>query len=171
MVKRNPELVGSLQTLLNQEYQLHEKLLALIELEKAAVTRADVEKVSALNQEREKLSEAAIAAKDRRLEFMARQPAGQELRLTNWIEKHCHPADQKALLPLARKLKTIIGRSQQNGREFNQLLNFALNMVNGTLSILWSATQSIFRSYGQDGAIKESYHPSDSRASTVLKQA
>ena len=171
MVKRNPELVRSLLALLADEYRLHERYLKLLQEEKTAVTKARIDLIGALNQEREKLSEAMVAAGERRLQFMAGRPEGQDLRLTAWIDKHCHPADSKVLLPQARKLRDIIAKSRSGGREHMLLLNFALDMVNGTLSILWSATQNIFRSYSRGGNIREAYHPAESRAGTVLKKA
>ena len=59
-----------------------------------------------------------------------------------------------------KKLRELIKQTQGKAREYSELLNFSSNLVNGSLSILWSATQGIFKSYGRDRNIHESYHPS-----------
>ena len=166
-MQRDPAFLGSLQRLLETECALHAEYIALLEKEQKALTHFKAEEVAALAAQREKLADRLDAIQAKRREFMQQFPDAEHAKLSELIVKHCHPEDAKRLSPLVRRLKKLITRSRALGSELGQVANFSLNLIEGTLSILWSATQNITRSYSRKGVMKETYQ---SLKSGLLKQ-
>lgn len=171
MVKRDPVLVRNLVQLLEAECKLHERYQKVLEQERRAIVAADLTAVSQNSTEREKLNIAIQTAQDRRLAFLARYPQGSELKLSLWIESHLHPADRAQVRPVLKRLTDLVRSGQAGSRDLSQLLSFSLGLVESCLSIIWSATQGVFRSYSANGSVKESRHPVTSRKQATLKQA
>jgi hypothetical protein len=171
VIKRDPQLVRYLSSSLQHELKLHQRYQHLLEAEREAVTKSEIPAMERFSRERHELHQAIQAAAAKRRDYMANLPEGQTLRLSQWIERHCHPLDSRALMPLVVELRTIIGACRRAASELSQLTRLSLDMVNGSLSILWNATQNVFRSYTASGSMKESFHPANARAERVLKQA
>ncbi len=171
MIRRDPIFLRSLVQILESECKLHEHYLKLLEQEHRAVVGADITTIGQCSREREKLNIAIQTAQDKRLAFLARYPQGGEMKLSEWIESHTHPADRAALRPVVKRLRDLVRRGQSCSQEMSQLLSFSLGLVGGCLSILWSATRGVFRSYSANGSVKESSHPIGSRKQVTLKQA
>lgn len=171
MIERNSRVIRDLEAALQEELRLQQEYLRVMTEERSSITAFKADRVEELSAQREILSEKMKAAADKRLELMGMFPKHEGKRLTELVSAHCHPHDQARLLPLAQSLKTALDSTKKLSIEFKQLTNFSLNLINGSLSILWSATQNITRSYTQDGKIKESAHAGGARASGVLKEA
>ena len=154
---RDSAFVNALSALLNEECALHERYLEVLSSEQDAVSGIRSEEVAALTLEREALVRAIQDINDRRIEFLRRFPESEGKKLSELLARHCHPEDLRQLNPLVKKLKLLLERSRRAGREMGQITDFALRMVNGTMSILWSATQNVTRSYTKSGVAKESY--------------
>jgi hypothetical protein len=56
-------------------------------------------------------------------------------------------------------------------KEFNQILNFSLGLVNGEISLLWSATQPVSRTYNAYGGMSEGVQPGPVRTGSSLGKA
>ena len=162
--------VRSLEILLTKECRLYEKYLAVLEEERSYIVRFNAEKVGELTAKRASLYEQMLKAQDGRLELMRTFPSNQGKKLRELISSYCTPEDKRRLMPLADSLKTLVETTQSQSREQNQILGFGLKMVHGMVSLFWSATQNVVRSYNRKGTSKEAYNPA-TRTSNVLKRA
>lgn len=171
MIARKSRLIIDLEHSLRAELALQEEYASVLQEEREHITHFQAGKVEELSARRETLSEQMRVAAEHRVELMSMFPAHDGKRLTDLIREHCHPEDRRVLLPLAEKLKTAVLTTKRLGQEFKQLANFSLNLVNGVMSIIWSATQNVTRSYTPQGTVKEAFHAQGSRLAGVLKQA
>ena len=171
MTTRDQNLVNELERVLKRECAVYERYLQLLEEERAWVTKFNLEKINVLNSRRNDLVAEMKELEERRLALMSRFPEYENRKLSDLIKLHCHPADAKRLLPLAAALKELVRRVQRFGGEFNQVVNFSLNMVNSSISLIWSATQNVFECYTARGQRRELFHPAHSRLATVLRSA
>lgn len=107
----------------------------------------------------------------KRLEIVKNLSGSEKTRLTEVIRSKFTGAEAKRLLALAQQLKELSQKIKNQGRQFNQIVNSGLDLVNGTLALFMSATQNITKSYSLSGVFKESFNPQGSRHSGVLKEA
>ncbi len=172
MINRNSRLIRDLERVLRTEIRLQEEYASVLIEERTTLTRFNAEKIEQLSLRREELNGRIAIAAAERLELMKIFPNYEGKRLTELIRTHCHRQDSALLLPLAEKLKSVAQSTKSSGKEFKQLVDFSLNLVNGTLSILWSATQNVTKSYTPQGTVREAFHPSvTQRWAGLLKQA
>jgi len=163
-------IVSSLANLIERECTLYEKYINILKEERGNITNFNAEKVNELTQKRANLYENMLKAQDDRLALMRSFPEGQGKKLRDLIESFCTPIDRIKLLPLANKLKALVEEAQLESKEQSQILNFGLKLVHGIMSLFWSATQNVVRSYSKKGASKEAFNPA-TRTSNVLKRA
>jgi len=163
-----------LKSQLEDECKLQEKYLELIECERQAIRNlnesqriAELEKLTA---KREILCFEIKQANEARLHLLSAIPESKTVKLSDLVKLYFRPNEAAELKPFIDRLKSLIQKSQNKGLEFNQIIGFSLNLINGLTSIFWSASQSVLRCYSKQGKIKEQFHPSQGRASTVLKQ-
>ena len=171
MQNRDPKLARSLEQMLEKECKLYLDYIELLDTERSWITKFNSDKLQAIRAKREVLFESMKEAHEARLAVMDKFPEGRTQKLRVIIRRYFTHDEAKRLLPVADKLRELILKTRKNGMEFNQVATYALNLVNGTLSILWSATQNVVKSYGPSGIIQESFNPSGSRSVGVLKQA
>lgn len=158
MIERNSRLVRELERILRRELALQQEYSELLTQERLHLTKFNSDKIVELSSKREEVSEQMRIASEERLELMKLFPEHHGKRLTELVARHCHPEDVVLLLPLAEKLRAALKHTKSLGTEFRQLADFSLNLVNGALSILWSATQNVTRSYTPQGTLQEKYH-------------
>ena len=79
--------------------------------------------------------------------------------------------ERKSLLSLIDKIRQISKATKRSSLEINALASFSLSMIHSLLSIIWSGTLGIAKSYGKKGNLKESFHPLGSRSKNTLKEA
>jgi hypothetical protein len=161
--------IRSLEMLLVKECRLYEQYLTVLLEERTSIIRFNAETLGQLTVKRAALYEEMLKAQDTRLELMRSFPSNQGKKLRDLITQYCTPEDKRRLLPLAEKLKSLVESVQQQSKEQNQILGFGLKLVHGMVSLFWSATQNVVRSYSRKGVTKEAYNPA-SRNSNVLKR-
>lgn len=166
----SPAIARELERLLKAECAIYREYSELMTKERQAVISFKMAEVEAITARRVSLSTAMGEAHHQRLTLLKQLPEGDCEKLTTVIARQFSGADQKRLMSLAEELRSAIRASQANGLQFGQIVTYALNLVNGSISLLWSATQNVFKAYGKKGQIKESYHPSD-RSQGVIKRA
>jgi len=161
-----------LEAHLEDEIRLYKKYIVVLAEERKELLARNHDKLIALSSRRNELSQQMIHHHQTRIAMIQEMfPEGSEKeKLSTVVEKHCEARDQSILLPLIAELRAEVKKSQGDGREFRQVVNFALDMVNGVASIIWSATQNIVKGYNPKGELEESYH-SKSRVSGVMKRA
>ena len=171
MVERGGRLIRQIENALLEEIKLQVSYAQLIEEEKSYIIKFKPAQITELTEKRGILYRSIAAARDRR-EALTLELAGEKGggTLTALLKELAHPEDARRLTAHAEKLRALVQANQNRGREFGRLAHFALTLMGGTISILWSATQSITRGYGRNGVMKESYAPK-TRSQSTLKEA
>ncbi|NDC37628.1 MAG: hypothetical protein EBZ48_06200 [Proteobacteria bacterium] len=171
MLERNAALIRQIESALLEEVKLQVAYATLIDEEGATVTKLESEKLQALTTKREGLYRAILAAKTRREELTQQIPEASEgMTLRELLQRQAHREDAARLTKLARKLEVLVHENRTRGREFGRLVHFATTIIDGSLSIIRSATQSITRSYGRNGVVREKFAPK-SRALSTIEEA
>lgn len=155
----------SLVELLNSQTSLYEDYLKIQEKEKEALKKANVLKVKEFTVARSNILERIVIVKSKIGAILSREGENKLLRL---LSKNASIEQKRVLIPKIKNLRELIKSTQGKAREYSQLLDFSSNLVNGSLSILWSATQGIFKSYGRDRNIHQSYHPNSTPKDRVI---
>lgn len=162
---------NKLNAQLKREIKLFENYHKLLIQHGKTVTKFNLEKLQQLNLKRQEHSEALAKAQAERTELLDNLPNSRTKRLTEVIEAECEGEQRKELLSLAEHLKEVILKCRIKDLEFSQVASFALNTVNGSLSLMYQATQNMTRCYNPRGVEQQKYSPKRSRNETVIKQA
>lgn len=170
-MKLSPRAVKTLERVLEQELACYSEYLALLAEEQVGVVRLKAEQVALLSQRRSEVVSRIAELRDQRLEIVASVSNDEERRLSDIIRSSCASADAKRLEKLVTQIKAILAVVESKSREFSQVLNFSLGLVNGEISLLWSASQSVTRVYNAFGAVNEASQPSAPRAGSLLGEA
>lgn len=171
MIERQGKIVKGLEVVLDREINLQEKYLEVLDKERAVLPAFKADLLAPLTTQREELSKQMHAAQIERVELMKQFPEFRGKKLSDLVLLHCHEQDAKKLIKRINRLKSLVAQNKSGGSEFGQVAQFTLNLVNGVLSLFWSATQNVTRSYTRKGKVRESYNQQGSRHSGVLKQA
>jgi hypothetical protein len=163
-------IVRSLENVLNKECKLYKQYISILQEERSYITNFDADKLTALTAKRAALYDDMLLAQDERLQLMRSFPNNTNQKLRDLISLHLSKADQAVLSPLAEELRNLVLLAQKESKEQNQIVKFGLKMVHGVLSLFWSATQNVVRSYSRKGDIRENYN-STTRDNNLLKKA
>lgn len=164
-------LVWAFERNLQRSCALHQRYLELLKRERSSLKKFSAEDVGEIRDKREELLSSMDEANAARRELVAKLPAEPSAKLSDLLPKHFSPNDAARIRPLVEELKTLAAAVQRESREFSQVVNFALNLVHGSLSILWSASEDVSRSYTAGGALQENHTPSGSRMQGVRREA
>jgi len=74
-------------------------------------------------------------------------------------------------MALIEKIRAKIKQVEAKSKEFNQILSYSLGLVNGELSLLWSASQPVSRVYNAFGSITQGVQPAPPRNGSLLGEA
>lgn len=171
MLERNSSIIRQIEATLLQEIELQLSYSSAIEEEKACITKLHSDRIVVLTTKREDIARAILAAKDKREQLTSKIPGaepGKSLRTI--LKEKAHRDDARRISQLASKLEVLVHDNRKRGREFNRLVNFASTIIDGSMSILRSATQSITRAYGRNGVLREKVAP-NTRAQGTLEEA
>ncbi len=160
-----------LTRLLEREIKLHGRFLAVIKEQRELLTKFRVAPMEALDSRREHLAADIDQAHKERLGLLAQVEEARGKKLTEFVQEYFPAKEKIVLMPLIDELKEVVAETRVQSIEYQSITNFALNMVHGSISLLWQATQNVTRSYGRGGKLHESYSPTRSRHERVLKQA
>lgn len=167
----DPKVVRILEEVLHEEIRLNTEYFEFLQIDRKRVSKFDTGGLEQCEAKRVELLRGLEAVESRRLDVTQEFPDGNTgARLSVLVESHCNPADRRRLGNLIVKLKKIVGEVREVSQELQRVSSFALRLVHGTLSILWSATQNVTRCYTAQGGIKDSYAPTYSRSQNVLKE-
>lgn len=161
----------SLERLIEKEIKLYQLYLQLMTEERAVTTRFNAEKILSLAEKREYTLIEMKMAHEERLALCREFPQGDKQKLITIIGQNFKGEERKRLIQCGGKLKALAVQSQKRTREFGIITRFGLGIVDGLLSILWSATKHVTKSYSRLGTVKESSTPAGNRESSVLKKA
>ena len=170
-MKLDPRGVKTLGRILEQELACYTEYLALLAQEQMGVVGLKAELVSAISQKRADTVARISSLREQRQSIVSELSEDEERRLSDIIHAACTPSDAKRLDKLISQIKAILKVVESKSREFNQILNFSLGLVNGEISLLWSASQSVARVYNAFGAVNEAAQRSAPRAGSLLGEA
>lgn len=161
--------VQDLESLLKKELKLYKDYEKLIDRERDNVVNFDAEKVVELTLQREQIFETLSSMQVKRMEIVGPHLKRYNLPLTQWLEKYGSVELRQRLLPLATTLKSTVRECREKIADFGQLLNFALTMVSGTVSILWSGTQDNTSTYSANSLVVDSGASQRSRNGNLIQ--
>jgi hypothetical protein len=170
-MKLDTRVVKRLERILEEELALYVEYLAVLAQEQACVMALKADKVSTLSARRGEIMSRLSDLRDERTILIEEQGDGEPRRLSEVVEQGCSPADRKKLLGLISKIKDSLSMVEERSKEFSQLLGFTLGLVNGEISLLWSASQPVTRVYDAFGSLHEARQPAAPRAGSLLGQA
>jgi hypothetical protein len=171
MKKIDPAALRTLERLLTEELAQCDLYLKLLEEEKNAVVKLKPEEVSALSIRRLTVVDALDALRSDRQKLVALLSGEEGAKASELIERICGPADKKRLLAVIEKIKLRVKQMETQSRDFSQIVNFSLGLVNGSMSLIWSATQPVSKVYNAFGAMKQGVQPAAPRSGSLLGQA
>jgi hypothetical protein len=163
--------VKTLEKFLVDEVSLCDEYLKIIKDEQAAVVKLESETVTLLGEKRGVVVDNLTRLREERALLVERITGDEFTRVTDMINQGCAPGDKKRLLALTNKVKGRLMVVDKCTKEFNQILNFSLGLVNGEISLLWSATQPVSRTYNAYGGMSEGVQPGPVRTGSSLGKA
>ena len=164
--------VNELVDELKSEISLYQNYYALLNEERKHVIKFDEDRLRDITAQRADVLNQIVEVQKVRQELIKEFPHYRDMKLHDLVIKNLQPKYAKQILPLIADLKKIAKKSIDSDSQYSQILNFSLRSVQGVLSILWSATQTVVKSYNRKGCLQNSYHPSDSsRTSGILHKA
>jgi excinuclease UvrABC nuclease subunit len=131
--------------------------------------RAD--EVSVLSHRRAQVVARLETLQEARSAFVEQVSGREAMRLSDFVEQACALVDKKRVMTLVRKMKDVLQAVEEKSREFTQVLNFSLGLVNGEISLLWSASQPVTRVYNAFGSVQEAVQPGAPRVGSLLGEA
>ncbi len=156
--------------MLKKEISHYEEYIVLVRQEKEFITRFNAEKLAEITKLRADIYEKMLQAQDQRMALMREFPIKGSHKLRGLIKECCLKADQQKLMPLAEKLYKLVETAQSESKEQRLIINFGLRLVHGVVSLFWSATNNVVKSYGRTGISRESTNPT-TRDANLLKRA
>jgi hypothetical protein len=171
MKKIDPAALRTLERLLTEELAQCDLYLKLLEEEKNAVIKLKPDEVSELSLRRLTVVDALGALRSDRQKLVALLSGEEGVKASELVERICGPADKKRLLAVIQKIKLRVKQMESQSRDFNQIVNFSLGLVNGSMSLIWSATQPVSKVYNAFGAMKQGVQPAAPRSGSLLGQA
>jgi hypothetical protein len=170
-MKLNTGGVQQLERILERELSCYTEYLALLAEEQKSVVGLKPDQVEALSGRRSEVVSLIGDLRDQRLKIVAEMTGNHDIRLSDFIRTACAPADARRLDKIASQIKAILTVVESKSREFSQVLNFSLGLVNGEISLLWSASQSVTRVYNAFGSVTEATQPTAPRTGSLLGEA
>lgn len=161
----------SLETILQDEISLYVEYVGILTQEQSCVVTLRAGDVSDLSHRRSQIIAKLEILKEKRDSIVERVSGREAMRLTEFVEQACTPVDKKRVLLLVQKIKDLLKLVEDKSKEFSQVLNYSLGLVNGEISLLWSASQSVTRVYNAFGAVQEAVQPSAPRTGSLLGEA
>lgn len=170
-MKLDLSTIRTLERLVGDEVALCEQYLKILSEEERSVIKLEAEKITAMTTDRSEIIERLELARGKRVEFVSKLAGDPGATLTRLVTARTGPGDRKRLMPLIQRLKDLAAKIEEKTREFSQVVDFSLGLVNGSLSILWSATQNVTRCYNAFGGVTELVQPVTPRSGSLLGKA
>ncbi len=170
-MKLDPKLLRNLEIILENELALYKAYLSLLEREQASVIRLKADEVTDFATKRGQVVDGLSALREQRSAALAALTGSEATRVSDFVATISTLADRKRLTALVTSIKDTIALVDARSREFSHVLNFSLGLVNGEISILWSASQTVSRVYNSFGSMTEGAQPVAPRAGSLLGEA
>lgn len=171
-MKLSESAVRQIERCLQEEVALCDAYLAVLQDEQSAVVGLKAGRVGECSIKREGIAHALTELRQRRTQLVATLAGAEGVKVSDLIAARCAgAADRKRLQSLLEKLRQRVALVTERSKEFQQVLNVSLGLVNGSLSIVWSATQPVTKGYNAFGTITENIQPTAPRRGSSLGRA
>jgi hypothetical protein len=171
-MKLSESAVRHIERCIQDEIALCDSYLVVLKDEQSAVIGLKAGRVAECSLKREGIAHALTELRQRRTQLVATLAGAEGVKVSDLIAARCAGAvDRKRLLNLIEKLRQRVVQVAESSKEFQQMLNVSLGLVNGSLSIVWSATQPVTKGYNAFGTITESIQPAAPRQGSSLGRA
>ncbi|MCI5064377.1 flagellar protein FlgN [bacterium] len=164
-------LLRKLHRSLKSECDAYRRYLLLLKKQRNSVTTFQKEELEKADQRCRELLKTLEQFHQERVALIDEIAPEGEKRLSHILANRGSQQDKRELLPLVEELRRLIEAVRKEAQESQSVQTFALNVVNGSLSILMRATKNVSKQYGRQGEINESFLPRSSRSEDVLKKA
>ena len=171
MTESYASIISQLKSILEQECRIQSEYLKTLARQDKALTPFDTDEIEKCNMTRSTLCDRMAELQEQRKGLVLELTGGEEMRLSQALDRCCSIRDKQTLFPVVRRLKELVHSARSDTREFSELTSFSLGLVDSIISIVSSSRHGIARSYSGRGILRESYHPGGNRLSAVLKQA
>jgi hypothetical protein len=119
----------------------------------------------------ENLQAELVDVKDQLISIMSSEPQAEGKKISELAQEHAPANEQAQILLLVEEIRSLVEKVKKETTEFRVVTQFGLQVVHGSLSLLWQGTQNVARNYTPHGEIKESLTPSRSRKEITLREA
>ena len=172
MIEKNySSIFQGIRLTLEDEYKLREDYCVLSSEERRAMTKFDTGEIEKLTSKKEEILQKLETNSLKIKELISALPDAEPRTISELAKAYARKEDRRVILQLVDKVRRISKKTKLSSLELKELSSFSLSMIHSLLSIIWSGTLGITKSYGKRGNLKESFHPLGSRTKTTLKEA
>lgn len=170
-MKLEPKVLKALETALDEELRQYHDYLQILELEQERVVTLKTDELVEFSSTRSKIIDRLSQLRDVRVSIVASLVGNTSTKLSDFVEALPTSADKKRLSNYVEQIKSAVESVDRKTKEFTQVLNYSLGLVNGEISLLWSASQTVSRVYNSFGSVIEGAQPAPQRVGSLLGEA
>jgi flagellar biosynthesis/type III secretory pathway chaperone len=170
-MKLDPKVLKALETSLDEELRQYHDYLQILEQEQERVVTLKTDELVEFSATRSTIIDRLSQLRDVRVGIVASLVGNDSTKLSDFVESLPFSADKTRLSNYVEKIKSAVQSVDKKTKEFNQVLSYSLGLVNGEISLLWSASQTVSRVYNAFGSVVEGAQPAPQRVGSLLGEA
>jgi len=170
-MKLEPKVLKTLETSLDEELNQYSDYLRILEEEQERVVTLKTDEVVEFSARRSKIIDRLSQLRDIRVSIVSSLAGDESTKLSDFVDGLPASADKSRLASYVEKIKAAVVAVDRKTKEFTQVLNYSLGLVNGEISLLWSASQTVSRVYNAFGSVVEGAQPAPQRVGSLLGEA
>jgi len=170
-MKLEPKVLKTLETSLDEELTQYNDYLRILEQEQERVVTLKTDELVEFSARRSKIIDRLSQLRDIRVSIVSSLAGDESTKLSDFVDGLPASADKSRLAAYVTKIKTAVVAVDRKTKEFTQVLNYSLGLVNGEISLLWSASRTVSRVYNSFGSVVEGAQPAPQRVGSRLGEA
>jgi hypothetical protein len=170
-MKLEPKVLKTLETALEEELLTYHEYLQILDQEQERVVTLKTDELVEFSANRSKIIDRLAQLRDLRVGIVASLVGNESTKLSDFVEGLPASTDRNRLSNYVDKIRKAVELVDRKTKEFTQVLNYSLGLVNGEISLLWSASQTVSRVYNAFGSVVEGAQPAPQRNGSLLGEA
>ncbi len=170
-MKLEPKVLKALETALDEELRQYHDYLQILDQEQERVVTLKTDELVEFSATRSRIIDRLSQLRDIRVAIVTSVVGNDSTKLSEFVEGLPASADKNRLSTYVEKIKNAVAAVDTKTKEFTQVLNYSLGLVNGEISLLWSASQTVSRVYNAFGSVIEGAQPAPQRVGSLLGEA
>lgn len=162
--------LNQLEVLLSSELALHREHQKLLEKERASIISGKTQDLELATGERALLVEEITAAVANRNNLVKEELGRFRGKLGDELRLKFAPTEIAKSLELIDQIKRLGTQLHEDNQQHRSLVSFGQRLIEGTISIFNSASQTVNRVYGRKGQMVEKMIPRDGSSRLKSKQ-